>query len=366
MKKLITLLLGAVLAVGGLLGLASPASAHSSGVVGSVVCDNGSWVVTWTYTLSNVPSHTYSETKEITVTSGGTLSVDPSDGKIFGGQVFLSAWPEHSVNYPGVANRRGNWSAQFTVTYPGSMSGYVKTMIQTDFKPHTANSRDDEGKVKLHGDCDTPPPPPLTDVCPNIPGDQAVGTDCNPPPPPPTDACPNIPGDQAAGTNCNPPTPPPTKPDVSTQYRDFTRTNCVRNVQRHVWQERDVVSGVPRAWHTTKVTKKHVGNKVCHAKKIRLHLKVTDRCRCLHDSVKITGKHVTVSSVRQNKNTWKIRVVADRGYLVPKNIKRPGGKYVHRAKYIIHTTNKPCPCQVTHTCKPKPPPTPKSPCGCKP
>ncbi len=60
-----------------------------------------------------------------------------------------------------------------------------------------------------------PPPPPPTDVCPNVPGDQASGpcadvecaenggtwngNSCDMPPPPPADACPNVPGDQASG-----------------------------------------------------------------------------------------------------------------------------------------------------------------------
>jgi hypothetical protein len=41
-----------------------------------------------------------------------------------------------------------------------------------------------------------------TDACPNMPGDQPPGTNCNPS----TDACPNMPGNQPAGTNCNPST----------------------------------------------------------------------------------------------------------------------------------------------------------------
>jgi LPXTG-motif cell wall-anchored protein len=46
-------------------------------------------------------------------------------------------------------------------------------------------------------DCQGPPP---VDVCPNIPGDQPKGTNCNPP----VDVCPDIPGDQPTGTDCNP------------------------------------------------------------------------------------------------------------------------------------------------------------------
>ena len=54
------------------------------------------------------------------------------------------------------------------------------------------------------GPCQTPPPP--TDVCPNIDGNQATVPDgmvkdeqgdCVTPPPPPTDVCPNIEGNQA-------------------------------------------------------------------------------------------------------------------------------------------------------------------------
>jgi hypothetical protein len=54
-------------------------------------------------------------------------------------------------------------------------------------------------------DCNPVTPP--TDACPEIPGNQPPGTDCNPVTPP-TDACPEIPGNQPPGTDCNPVTPP--------------------------------------------------------------------------------------------------------------------------------------------------------------
>ncbi|AXT84216.1 hypothetical protein C6I20_02750 [Aeromicrobium sp. A1-2] len=44
--------------------------------------------------------------------------------------------------------------------------------------------------------------PPVVDVCPDIPGNQSVGTDCTPPA---TDVCPDIPGDQPVGSDCTPP-----------------------------------------------------------------------------------------------------------------------------------------------------------------
>ena len=91
-----------------------------------------------------------------------------------------------------------------------------------------------DGMVKdEQGNCVTPPPPP-TDVCPNIDGNQAEVPDgmvedeqgnCVTPPPPPTDVCPNIDGNQAtapAGTvkdehgNCVTPPPPPTGTTVTT------------------------------------------------------------------------------------------------------------------------------------------------------
>lgn len=76
----------------------------------------------------------------------------------------------------------------------------------------------DDAKVKT-------PPPPVIDICPNIPGDQAsippgyiIDKDgnCVLPPPPVIDICPNIPGDQTKippgyikdkDGNCVPPTP---------------------------------------------------------------------------------------------------------------------------------------------------------------
>ena len=51
------------------------------------------------------------------------------------------------------------------------------------------------------GACPAPEGPPH-DECPNLPGNQPAGTDCNPPP---HDECPNLPGNQPAGTDCNPP-----------------------------------------------------------------------------------------------------------------------------------------------------------------
>jgi uncharacterized repeat protein (TIGR01451 family) len=88
------------------------------------------------------------------------------------------------------------------------------------------------------GNCVTPPPPP-TDVCPNIEGNQATVPagmvkdeqgNCVTPPPPPTDVCPNIEGSQAtvpAGMvkdgqgNCVTPPPPPPPPTVkSDEFMD--------------------------------------------------------------------------------------------------------------------------------------------------
>lgn len=75
------------------------------------------------------------------------------------------------------------------------------------------------GMIKnANGDCVTPTPPPATDVCPNLPGNQATvpagmvkdaAGNCVTPttPPPPTDVCPNKPGVQTTGP-CSAPPPP--------------------------------------------------------------------------------------------------------------------------------------------------------------
>jgi len=58
-------------------------------------------------------------------------------------------------------------------------------------------------------DCNPPP----VDACPNLPGHQTPGTNCNPP----VDVCPNLPGHQPHGTNCNPPVDPPKNPPTTPQ-----------------------------------------------------------------------------------------------------------------------------------------------------
>ena len=90
------------------------------------------------------------------------------------------------------------------------------------------------GMIKdTSGNCVTPPPPPPTDECPNIEGLQtsvpsgmiknASGACVTPPPPPPppTDECPNIAGVQTSvpagmlkdsSGNCSSPPPPPPPP----------------------------------------------------------------------------------------------------------------------------------------------------------
>ena len=59
------------------------------------------------------------------------------------------------------------------------------------------------------------PPPPPHDECPDIPGDQPEGTDCDPVVPP-TDACPDIPDNQPEGTDCTPDEPPVDEPPTDT------------------------------------------------------------------------------------------------------------------------------------------------------
>ena len=103
---------------------------------------------------------------------------------------------------------------KYFVIRPSSIHERIMAQLQSTFE----RACDTAGSPLLPSLCppeEPPPPPPPTDVCPNVPGDQASGpcadvqctedggtwngTSCDMPPPPPTDVCPNVPGDQASG-----------------------------------------------------------------------------------------------------------------------------------------------------------------------
>lgn len=148
----VAIITGSLLAV----GIAAPAEAHTSKVTGTAVCEtDGTYTVEWTYNATNVPAGVEAETKAMTTTPG---ILAPIDGVNKGGQVFLSVWAEHQVNVPGAPVRTGNWSAKFkTVGIPGTHTGDVTTMVQTDW--HGGPSEDPIGSVRVDGTCTKPTPP---------------------------------------------------------------------------------------------------------------------------------------------------------------------------------------------------------------
>jgi hypothetical protein len=172
--------------------------------------------------------------------------------------------------------------------------------------------------------------------------------------------------------------PPQPSDDIQTQqyFQASTcttpTTNTTEQRTRSYVYDASTNTWQPGPWSDWVVTSKTTGDlySFCPTPKakshnIKLHLKVVDRCSCKHDSVKIRGKHLASKIVRQNKNHWTIHVVADKGWLLPKNIRKPNGKYVSEATYHVKTSNKPCPCQASHSCgKPTPPAPPKPACPC--
>lgn len=87
-------------------------------------------------------------------------------------------------------------------------------------------------------------------------------------------------------------------------------------------------------------------------KKAKYKLRVTDRCKCKHDSVRVVGKHIAKVKIKQSKNHFTITVTAKPGFKVPA---KPGSDvFVSKTTFKYATTNKPCRCKKTGTCKPTP------------
>ena len=153
MKRIFAGLTALLLAAGGVVLTAAPASAHTSAVTGVASCEtDGTYTVEWTYNATNVPEGVEAETKAMT-TNQGSLAV--VDGINKGGQIFLSVWTDHQVNVPGTPVKTGNWSGKFkAVGIPGNFVGDVTTMVQTDWK--NGPSEDPVGKVTVDGTCKPP------------------------------------------------------------------------------------------------------------------------------------------------------------------------------------------------------------------
>jgi hypothetical protein len=355
------------------------AVAHTGVLSGTVGCDDDgtSWWIIVKVDITNTPSYDTAETKA-TSSTAGDLDRGDGGGVNSGSQVILNAWYEHRANWPGVKTRMGNWSDTFAIiNIPVSVES-VTAEVQVDWKKW--ESRDYRKSFSKPSGCKPRPPQDekesRTVVTPATCDFQytktvteersrtqvwnsqlnmyewgawsdwmAVSTTFDP----------------VQVENC---TPPPTD---KIEKRTNTNLNCVRNVRTTIYQQREQTKGVWSAWHTTKTLTVKVGASVCGKKHTRLRLHIVDRCRCKNDRVWLSGtRRVTMSSVNQNKNTWRIHVVADAGYLVPKNIKHPNRSWVKTATYVVHTSNKACPCEKSHSCKFKPKPKPKPPCGCRP
>lgn len=172
---------------------------------------------------------------------------------------------------------------------------------------------------------------------------------------------------------CN---PPKQVPVTETEHRWVsTPTSCNQPNETRTYQERIFYytdngdysyTGHWTEWSTVKSESVANTTYPCAAKIAKVHIKVIDRCRCKHDSVRVSGSHLRFNKVQQNKNTWKIVVVSDKGYTVAKHL-NGSGKQVHKAVYTVHTSNKPCPCEKNDTCHAAAKPAPVVPsCGCTP
>lgn len=160
MKKFIASTVAVLLlAFGGLVGLAAPASAHTAEVTSKVICEpDGTFTVEWTVHTANVPRNTYGEAKVIKDT--------PTPSLINGqeGQVWLYEWPEHAANH-GLQPLAPNSSFTFTQSKIPGNAGNASVMVQIDWKD--GFSHDPEGKVKLPKDCkpeQPATPDPDTDI----------------------------------------------------------------------------------------------------------------------------------------------------------------------------------------------------------
>lgn len=175
---------------------------------------------------------------------------------------------------------------------------------------------------------------------------------------------------------CPTPPPPPVTPPVMDSGKEVenrtvtTGGTCkqpqfvlLKQERSRTWTSVDGVRTYTAwtAWTTTgKIYPRSPVKKDC-AKKIPPRITVIDNCRCKNDHVKVTGKNIAFKSVRQNKFVFTIRLVAKPGTLLPVDFKHPGKGWAKSVKYVVKTTNTPCPCPPGKKCAPKPKP-PVAPC----
>jgi hypothetical protein len=234
----------AVLACLGALALTPSAFAHHGRISGSMNCDGTVTYTASAWQTSNTLAKTHNDVR-IYVTQANGVAVSPaqqagsgqfksSNGFAFSGS-FTVPTTVSSVRL--LVKEIGPWGngqsssngyhSESSVTISRPTSGC--TPPPTDVCPNLPGNQATvpAGLIKdASGNCVTPPPP--TDECPNIQGNQATvpaglikdaSGNCVTPPPPPTDECPNLEGLQTsvpagmikdASGNCATPPPPPT------------------------------------------------------------------------------------------------------------------------------------------------------------
>jgi len=130
---------GALIAAGGVLAMAIPASAHTPAITGVASCQtDGTYSIDWTVTTTNVPGD-----ETVTISNAGANPLG----------TFTSAIPTTLV---------GNTSK--TVTETG-IAGDTKTAtVHGTFKWDDFGPVTETGTVTLAGDCTVTPPPPMKDA----------------------------------------------------------------------------------------------------------------------------------------------------------------------------------------------------------
>jgi hypothetical protein len=409
MKKLISVLLGVILASGALFAMAPPASATDGNIKADTpTCVDGVWGVVLQWNSTNVPSNVWAEVKAISTTAG-TLSVSPGHGVMSGNQVILAAFPEHVNNWPGVKTHKGNWSDKFSVTgIPASVSS-ITVMVQYDYS--NSHSDDPTKTINKPDNCNTPPPP--YDECKDLPGNQPKDSQCSPLSKSRERTTEGTP-DCKAGTvpvnhqsqsvtqtysngvwtypewpitwntdststrpttaeECPPvvvPPPPPTHVyDNGVEYQDKTiktggtcrvkQITLTSKERKRTWTSVDGVKTYS-AWSTWKTeTVVHPRTKALDCiKHLTPWVRVIDLCSCKSDKIIVHGKGIAFKSIRQNKNVFVVRLIARPGSDLPVNYRNPGGARATHVKWVFKTTNTKCACPPKKKCAPRKPPPP--------
>lgn len=160
MKKFVAAGLTAVVAVAlAVVGVAAPASAHTTGLSGVATCDttSGTWSVQWSLAVGSVPDGV-SSTTAVTVTapSGSTLS--GASGVAQGGAFYVSVQPSDAAAHPGVQTRTGSWGpVLFTQTGIAGSVPQASVSVANTFSDGTSTTA--AKKTYFGGTCAPPAAP---------------------------------------------------------------------------------------------------------------------------------------------------------------------------------------------------------------